>query len=448
MPTGNLITHNLTYVKEDAVKYNLTPMFVDADLREICEVMTDVKTAVKLDYVSTLRKITKQYVKGSANSSTGVVITQRTLRVGGVKAEVHQDGRVFLNWVKQEALKTGVNIHDISGTIFDEIIMAVWNRALARDLQAQILFANPVKETIVAGAPSGILDEDYSIAGYTGFWELFNIDIASGDFPAAQVLDLNTSTYENTVAVKGKKTGTLTGTSGTANVNINGVNYLATFATSLTVTASNFVTAYAAIIKARFGRCVVTSSAAGIIVEAGIPGLNVTVTVTNASGDLAGSVATTTVAVLNTTLKTDAAKAAMKAAYELMPAEFRAVKSDARLIVTQEFADNYMETLETASGIPAAYQKVIDGQERLLYRGIPLVVRPQMDEDIAGDFGGLQPHRFMLTIPTNLVYGTDGSGDTELFEMWYNQDEQENRMRNEYMGGTQYRFSAFTVIAQ
>lgn len=448
MATGNLITHSLTYTKEDAVKYSLTPMFVDADIRQICEVMTDVKTAVKLDYVSSLRKITKQYAKGSANSSTGVTITQRELRVGGVKAQVHQDGRVFLNWVKQEALKSGHQIHDISGTLFEQIVMAVWNRALARDLQAQILFANPKKEVITAGAPTGVLDEDYAIAGYLGFWELFQADIASSVFPSAQVVDLNTSTYQNQVAVKGKKTAIITGTSGTANITINGVAYLATFASSLTQTATNFVTAHAATILARFGRCVVTSSGATVIVEAGIPGLDVTVSApVNATGDLAGSVATTTDAVLNTSLKTDGAKLAMEAAYDKMPAVMRANKGALRYIVTQEFADNYMKTLETATGIPAAYQKVIDGQDFFLHRGIPLVVRPQMDEDIAGDFGGLQPHRFMLTDPKNLVFGTDGSGDTEMFEMWYEQNEQENRMRNEYMGGTQYRHTDFTVIA-
>jgi hypothetical protein len=448
MATGNLITHSLTYTKEDAVKYSLTPMFVDADIRQICEVMTDVKTAVKLDYVSSLRKITKQYAKGSANSSTGVTITQRELRVGGVKAQVHQDGRVFLNWVKQEALKSGYQIHDISGTLFEQIVMAVWNRALARDLQAQILFANPKKEVITAGAPTGVLDEDYAIAGYLGFWELFQADIASSVFPSAQVVDLNTSTYQNQVAVKGKKTATITGTSGTANITINGVAYLATFATNLNTTAANFVAAHAATIAARFGRCSVTNSGATVIVEAGIPGLDVTVSApVNATGDLAGSVAPTTAAVLNTSLKTDAAKLAMKAAYDKMPAVMRSIKSSLAYIVTQEFADNYMETLETATGIPAAYQKVIDGQEFFTYRGIPLVVRPQMDEDIAGDFGGLQPHRFMLTDPKNLVFGTDGSGDTEMFEMWYEQNEQENRMRNEYMGGTQYRHTDFTVIA-
>lgn len=447
MATGNLITHSLTYTKEDAVKYSLTPMFVDADIRQICEVMTDVKTAVKLDYVSSLRKVTKQYAKGSANSSTGVTITQRELRVGGVKAQVHQDGRVFLNWVKQEALKSGYKIHDINGTLFEQIVMAVWNRALARDLQAQILFANPKKEVITAGAPTGVLDEDYAIAGYLGFWELFQADIASGVFPSAQVVDLNTSTYENQVAVAGKKTTTITGTNGTINIRINGVDYPFTFDTSLTASATNFRTTHAATILARFGRCVVTSGAGTVIVEAGIPGMDVTMSVNTATGDLAGSVATTTAAVLNTTLKTDAAKLAMKAAYDKMPAVMRSIKSSLAYIVTQEFADNYMETLETATGIPAAYQKVIDGQEFFTYRGIPLVVRPQMDEDIAGDFGGLQPHRFMLTDPKNLVFGTDGSGDTEMFEMWYEQNEQENRMRNEYMGGTQYRHTDFTVIA-
>ena len=46
---------------------------------------------------------------------------------------------------------------------------------------------------------------------------------------------------------------TLTGTSGTANINVGGVNYLATFATSLTVTASNFVTLHGATIESATG---------------------------------------------------------------------------------------------------------------------------------------------------------------------------------------------------
>jgi len=42
---------------------------------------------------------------------------------------------------------------------------------------------------------------------------------------------------------------TLTGTSGTANITVNGVAYLATFASTLTITATNFVNTHTAALK-------------------------------------------------------------------------------------------------------------------------------------------------------------------------------------------------------
>ena len=77
---------------------------------------------------------------------------------------------------------------------------------------------------------------------------------------------------------------TLTGTSGTANILIKGVNYLATFTTSLTVSASNFVSTHAAALLSR--GIVVTSSATKLIfTETG------QVFITNASGNLSGAIA-------------------------------------------------------------------------------------------------------------------------------------------------------------
>lgn len=445
---ANLITHSLSYAKEGAVEPFLKPMFVDNDIRQAITILQDVKTSIKLDYVSTLKKITKAYAKGSSfAASTGVTITQRTLTVGGVKAEVHQDGRVFLNWVKQEALRKGVDIHKIDGTMFESLIMSVWTAALSRDLNSQIFFNDPTKETITNGAPTGTLDANYAISDYKGFWTLFLDDVRSGDFPSGQVLDLNTSTYQTTVAVKGKKTLTLSGTSGTANVTINGRTFLATFSSSLTQTATNFVNDHAASIAAFFGNAVVTSSGADIIVEAGIPGMNVTTSIANVSGNLNGSVANTTAYVQNTTLKADAAKTAFKNAYAILPNVARGMKADLRIVCTQTVYDNYMESLETATGIPQAYIMMIDGVERLTFRGIPLVPRAQWDENIDEDFNSVRPHRFMITTLDNLVFGTDGTGDTAMFETWYNTDEQENRMRCEYLGGTQYRHPDFTVLA-
>lgn len=96
------------------------------------------------------------------------------------------------------------------------------------------------------------------------------------------------------MSVKRVDTITLTGTSGTATVLCDGVTKTATFATSLTITASNFVTANAADFLA--AGVVLTSSGANLIFTSSVAGVNFTgnTTITNATGDLAGSVAATT----------------------------------------------------------------------------------------------------------------------------------------------------------
>ena len=100
--------------------------------------------------------------------------------------------------------------------------------------------------------------------------------------------------YEVEIAPSGETlttaTITLTGTSGTANVNIGGDDYLATFATDLATTSANFVTAYAS--------AVATATGGTLTLVANKPVFAVntddyaTVTVTNATTNLAGTVAT------------------------------------------------------------------------------------------------------------------------------------------------------------
>jgi len=75
---------------------------------------------------------------------------------------------------------------------------------------------------------------------------------------------------------------TLTGTSGTANITINGVAYLATFSSSLTTTATNFVNTHTAALKLL--NIDVTSNGTQIRVRgAG------TIAIANATGDLSGT---------------------------------------------------------------------------------------------------------------------------------------------------------------
>lgn len=79
---------------------------------------------------------------------------------------------------------------------------------------------------------------------------------------------------------------TLTGTSGTANVNVNGVNYLATFSIDIPTTVTNFVAAHAAAILTDTG-LVVTASTNNIVLTGDYDGFFST-PVTNLTGDLTG----------------------------------------------------------------------------------------------------------------------------------------------------------------
>ena len=441
---ADLMSHSLSFSKESTQEYFLKPLFVQADIRDIVTIRTDIKRSEKLDFIDNLDKITKAYAQGSSfTSSTGVVITQKELTVSDMKAQVEQNGKAFLNYVKESLLKKGVDENDIGDTLFEEILMEIYMAGMARDLQRQLFFGNPVKEVGVTGA----LDADYK--EYKGFWARIIDDIDAAVIPADQYLDLNVAAYQTQLAVKEVNTVTLTGTSGTANISLNGVDYLATFDTDLTTTAANFVTAHAATIAARDGKIVVTSSGADVIFTAGIAGKDMAApAVANVSGDLAGSNAATQANVQNTSLKSNAALAAFKAMWSKMPNVLRKrFKQDGKIIITSSVADNYTDTIEDLNGSDAAYFTLRDGEKKMAFRGVELVEREEWDEHIANDFGGVRPHMILFTIPKNLVVGTDGISDDTKVESWYEKKDQLRYVRAEYKAGTQYVHPDYIVAA-
>lgn len=83
---------------------------------------------------------------------------------------------------------------------------------------------------------------------------------------------------------------TVTGTSGTANINVNGTDYLATFNSDIETTIDDFLTSHAANLLADEGATATKASASTISII--YPTAQADVTITNASGDLAGSVVT------------------------------------------------------------------------------------------------------------------------------------------------------------
>lgn len=442
----NLITHSLTFTKESVSEYFLKPLFVESDIRDIVTVRTDLKTGEKLDLIGTLSKITKGYAQGTAfTPSTGVTVTQKEVTVVTMKAEVFQNGHAFLNWVKQEALKKGYAENDITGTVFEEIVLAVFMRGLMADLNRQAFFGDTTKEVVASFAPNGTLDTDYK--EYDGLWTRVINAFDSAAIASTQRLNINVvTTYQTTAAVAAVDTVTITGSSGTANLTINGVAYLATFNSTLTQTATDFAATHAATIAARFGKCVVTSSGADVIVTAGVPGMDVTTSIANVTGNLAGSSANTTAAVQNTTLVAGSGKSILKGMYDKMPPELREQFMDLRYIVTSSIYDRYLSDLE-ADGTEAAHMKTIDGVRQLSFRGIPIIERRDWGVHIENDFGSARPHRAMLVIPANLIIGTDAENDVLNAEMWYDQNTQENKFRVEYKAGTQFLHEKFIVAA-
>lgn len=77
---------------------------------------------------------------------------------------------------------------------------------------------------------------------------------------------------------------TLSGSSGTANITIKGTAYLVTFSSTLTVTATNFVTTHTAALKLLSIN--VRSSGAKLIFTGGVSG---SFAIANATGDLTGT---------------------------------------------------------------------------------------------------------------------------------------------------------------
>lgn len=123
----------------------------------------------------------------------------------------------------------------------------------------------------------------------------FSIVLPDTECGTSRLAELQAA-YPDLTIEEGAPTGnstraiTLTGTSGTANININGVNYLATFDTDLATTAANFVTAHGAAITAATGGTVTSNLAVITYTDAtvGFP----TITIANATGNLAGTLGT------------------------------------------------------------------------------------------------------------------------------------------------------------
>lgn len=450
---GTLLSGFITQGSEFNGKENedilLRPLFTGTRPDQLgIRIIFTVKSSLKVTFFGTLKKILKKYADGfSAGSSAPQ--TQKKFTLEEFKAESEYSKQDYKDTILENVTNVGgIKQNDISGTDVFNAEVTVFQQGLDADIFRIFWLGNKTKKTVTAGvSDDGTPDIDYNVID--GVWEA--IFVASETLPNGDASGLPSGDQIKRVVIANGttaqiSTATLTGTSGTANVLINSVNYLATFATSLTVTAADFVTTHAADlllvgIKA-------TSAGAVITLTADITGRPfVLSSVLNVTGDLAGSVADTTPNVGASDLAADKARDTFKL---MLTTKARQVmkqipKGMTRLYVTDTMSENYQETLE-ADGTEQAHRKQIDGIERLVYRGVALIPTG-IDEDLEADDIDPFPHRAIWTSPQNLVLVMNGRGDFAETRFWFNPDENTNRQRSQFELGADFLLPEWMTVA-
>jgi hypothetical protein len=443
---ANFITTSVTWEGKSMFDALLREQFIGKSPLETqgVKVMPNVQSTTLLNLFGAPSKISRAYVKGF-NPATGTTYTRRSVDVVQMKSEMAQDANEFYQTVYEQIQGKGVEWNDVEkAKLLNDIITSTFLEAFNADLFRNFWLNDTNKETVVGGVYSGVADTDYNM--YDGMWKKIIDDSAL--VPSASQIQLFDYSASSVAQVD---TVSVTGTSGTANVTFNGIDYLATFDTSLTVTAANFVTAHAAALLLR--GVVVTSSVADLIFTSSIPGQPFTaVAIANVTGDLAGTRAASVANTSPAALASGAAKAQLKTMYTDSPAELRAYPNDKKVYLVDGYTyENYLTTLESTGSagefsVESGRSALINGQPVLKFRGIP-VINMDWDVNLNADFpkasGELpaRPYRIIYTAHNNLVMAIDAMSDQSKFEHWFNKDEQENRFRMQYRSGAQFVFN-------
>ncbi len=125
--------------------------------------------------------------------------------------------------------------------------------------------------------------------------------------------------------------------------------------------------------------------------------------------------------------------------------------SEQVMFVSRAFADQYKSELQ-ATVVGAAYQDLQNGINKLMYNGIPMIVKPDWDVNIAAYGASMSTgapattgatKAAMLVAKDAIAIGTDwGVQDVD---MWYNKDCKENRFRMNYSFGAALKDDSLVV---
>lgn len=441
---SGFITNGSEFYGKEMEEIFLRPIFVDKLPQEMgIRVMFSVKSSGKYTYFGPLSKITKAYADGFAG---GAVSTkkQKKYTLGEFKAEAEYSKQDYKNTVLENITnKGGISQNDITGTDVFNAEVELFMNAIKADASRIFWLGDTSKLTKSGTAYTSTPDTDYNVIN--GIWKSLMgqaVAFASATNDQVRLVSISNGTVAQVT------THTLTGTSGTANISINGTNYLATFNSSLTQTATDFAATHLAALAAV--GITVTSSGADVILTSAIAGqaFSAAVAAANVSGNLAGTVAQTTANTPAQDLGTDEAEATMKSMLVNSTKVLKGLAGrgkPARFYLTDTMIENYTDTLES-TGVEASHTAMVDGIERLTYRGVPIIPM-NIDEHLDADFASPYPHRAILTVPDNLMLVLNGQSDLSEVKMWFNNDENTNRQRGQFEFGCDFVLPELVTVA-
>ncbi len=434
---SGFITNGSEWTGKEMEDIILRPIFLGQSPKEMgIRVMFSVKSTVKLTFFGPVSKILKAYADGWTGGSASTK-KQKELELKEFKAENSYSKQTYKDTVMENITQKGGD-NAIDGTTVQKAEIELFMNGISEDVRRIFWLGKKLKYTLHAsGYYTATADTDYNVID--GIWTALIADAATS--PSADQIK-RVAISNGTVAQV--DTHTLTGTSGTANININGVNYLATFTTDLTTSAANFVTSHAAALLLR--GIVVTSSTVTVILTAAIAGQPfLSVAPANVTGNLAGTLALTTANTAAAALTTDEALTTMKAMVVGSNKTLKSLLKSARFYMTDTMIENYQATLESMV-LESSRTALVDGIERFTYRGIPIIPM-NIDAHLTADFNEPYPHRAILTIPDNLCLVLNGQADESEIKFWFENKDNLNMQRAQFMFGADYILPELITVA-
>lgn len=133
---------SVTYTGIEANQIFFEPVFTDEDILGSFRVMPNVVNRKKMQFVQSMEKLVRKYTGCGFNPIGTVGIYDREVEVTKMKIDIKQCMDEVQDTVFEELLRRGTPIHDLTGTLLEDIMINRMQQALKLDLSRIYYFGD------------------------------------------------------------------------------------------------------------------------------------------------------------------------------------------------------------------------------------------------------------------------------------------------------------------